>query len=386
MGLDIRSVMVVGVLLSVLTVLLLAQVGRNFPPARRRPLRLWTVGLLLQPMAWFLLIMRGWVPDLLSIAVGNALLLAGFAEMCRAARAFHDMPEWPWLWWGIVAVAMVLLMLFAGPWPNYSARVLVNSSAAILLFSGMALGLSPSLHQEGFSAARMTAAFATLGVLTAVWRFVEHALAPRITGSLADAGPSDLVVFMYACVGMTFLSLGFVLMHTERAYHDLRRLASVDALTGVLARGALEEQGEAMVTECRRQGRPVAALLLDLDHFKAVNDRLGHEAGDCMLRHLAARARLVLRGEDLLCRLGGDEFVMLLPNTDAQGARIVADRLRESLAWAPLRFNGHELAIPLSIGVAASAGEDADLAALVKRADDAMYVAKRAGGDRIQLA
>ena len=89
MGLDVRSVMVVGVLLSLLTVLLLAQVGRNFPPARRRPLRIWTVGLLLQPMAWFLLAMRGVVPELLSISLGNALLLVGFAEMCRAARAFR---------------------------------------------------------------------------------------------------------------------------------------------------------------------------------------------------------------------------------------------------------------------------------------------------------
>ncbi len=386
MGLDVRSVMVVGVLLSVLTVILLAQVGRNFPSARRRALRIWTVGLVLQPVAWFLLAMRGVVPDALSISLGNALLLTGFAEMCRAARVFHDLPEWRGLWWGVVAVAMVLLLLFAWVWPNYSVRVMVNSSAAIILFSGMALGLSPSLGRVGFSAARLTAAFATLGVLTAIWRFCEHLMAPQVNGRLLDAGPSDMVVFMYACVGVTFLSLGFVLMHTERAYDDLRRLASVDALTGVLARGALEEQGEALVSEARRLSRPLAVVLLDLDQFKAVNDTLGHEAGDRMLRHLAARARLVLRGEDLLCRLGGDEFVMVLPNTDAQGARIVAGRLRESLAWAPLRFKGDALPIPLSIGVASSPGEDADLATLVKRADEAMYIAKRAGGDRIQVA
>ena len=386
MGLDVRSVMVVGVLLSLLTVLLLAQVGRNFPPARRRPLRIWTLGLLLQPVAWFLLAMRGAVPEPLSIALGNALLLLGFAEMCRAARAFHDLPEWRWLWWGVVVVAMGVLLLFAWTWPNYSVRVMVNSAAAMVLFTGMALGLSPSLDRRGFSAARLTAAFATFGVLTALWRFSEHLLAPRANGSLLDAGPSDMVVFMYACVGVTFLSLGFVLMHTERAYDDLRRLASVDALTGVLARGALEERGEALVAEAARLGKPLAVLLLDLDQFKAANDRLGHEAGDRMLRHLAARARLVLRGEDLLCRLGGDEFVMVLPNTDAQGAKIVAGRLRESLDAAPLRFKGNELPIVLSVGVASSPGAEADLATLVKRADDAMYVAKRAGGDRIHAA
>ena len=140
------------------------------------------------------------------------------------------------------------------------------------------------------------------------------------------------------------------------------------------------------MSEARRLQRPIAVLLLDLDQFKAVNDSLGHEAGDLMLRHLAARARLVLRGEDLLCRLGGDEFVMLLPNTDGPGARIVAGRLRESLAGAPLLFRGKVLPIPLSIGVVASSGADADLAALVERADEAMYAAERAGGDRIQVA
>lgn len=386
MALDVRSVMVVGVLLSLLTVVLLAQVGRSFPVGRRRPLRIWTVGLMLQPIGWLLLAMRGVVPPVLSISLGNALLLLGFAEMCRAVRSFHGLPERRWLWWGVVAAATAALLVFAGPYPNYSARVLVNSAAAIVLTSGLALALSPSLDRVGFSAARLTAAFAVLGVLTAVWRFVEHSLAPRANGSLFDAGPSDMAVFMYACVGATFLSLGFVLMHTERAYEELRRLASQDALTGVLARGALDERGHALASESRRLSQPLAVLLLDLDQFKAVNDRLGHEAGDCMLRHLAARARLVLRGEDLLCRMGGDEFVMVLPNTDIQGAHIVASRLRGSLAAVPLRFRGDELPIPLSIGVAASAGPDADLTALITRADQAMYVAKRAGGDRIQAA
>ncbi|MBW8368386.1 MAG: GGDEF domain-containing protein [Arenimonas sp.] len=378
--------MVVGVLLSLLTVVLLAQVGRSFPVGRRRPLRIWTVGLMLQPIGWLLLAMRGVVPPVLSISLGNALLLLGFAEMCRAVRSFHGLPERRWLWWGVVAAATAALLVFAGPYPNYSARVLVNSAAAIVLTSGLALALSPSLDRVGFSAARLTAAFAVLGVLTAVWRFVEHSLAPRANGSLFDAGPSDMAVFMYACVGATFLSLGFVLMHTERAYEELRRLASQDALTGVLARGALDERGHALASESRRLSQPLAVLLLDLDQFTAVNDRLGHEAGDCMLRHLAARARLVLRGEDLLCRMGGDEFVMVLPNTDIQGAHIVASRLRGSLAAVPLRFRGDELPIPLSIGVAASAGPDADLTALITRADQAMYVAKRAGGDRIQAA
>jgi diguanylate cyclase (GGDEF)-like protein len=386
MGLDAKSVMFVGVLLSALTVLLLAQVGRTFPAERRRHLRIWTVGLMLQPVAWTLLVLRGQIPDMASITLGNGLLLMGFAEMCRAVRGFRGLPERAWLWWGVVAVAMAGLLLFSGPWPHYSARVMVNAAAGVILMSGIALALAPAFHLGGFSAARLTGAFAAFGVLTATWRFAEHAISPRVVGSLMEAGPSDTVVFLYACVGVMFLSLGFVLMHTERAYDDLHRLASIDPLTGVLARGALDERGNQLVVEAGQLGRPLAALLLDLDNFKDTNDRLGHEAGDRVLRHLARHAHRVLRGGDLLCRLGGDEFVALLPNTDARGAAVVAGHLRSALADAPLFVGKETLAIPMSIGVAELRPEEEGMESLVKRADEAMYLAKRAGGDRIHVA
>ena len=386
MDLDVRSVMLVGVLLSALTVILLAQAGRAFPDERRRHLRIWTFGLLMQPAAWALLATRGLVPDMVSIAFGNGLLLLGFAEMCRAVRGFQGLPERRWLWWGTVAMAVVLLTVFSQAWPNYSARVLVNSSAAMLLLGGIAVALSPAFGRGGFTAARLTGYFALVGVATAVWRFLEHALAPRLTGGLLEAGPSDLVVFVYACVGVMFLSLGFVLMHTERAYGDLRQLATVDPLTGVLARNGLSEQGARLMAESRRHGRPLSALLMDMDHFKSVNDSLGHQAGDSLLRHLAERARLVLRGEDVLARLGGDEFVALLPSTDVAGARVVAERLRDALNHAHMLFHGQEVPAPLSIGVAQLRTEDDSLETLLKRADQAMYSAKRAGGDRVELA
>src|SRR5690606_40802753 len=111
-------------------------------------------------------------------------------------------------------------------------------------------------------------------------------------------------------LGVTFLSQGFVLMHTERAYNTLRQLASVDPLTGVTARAVLAEAGNRMLAEARRHGRAVSALLLDLDQFKPVNDSLGHEAGDRMLRHLAGRARRVLAGADPPCPLGRGECVV----------------------------------------------------------------------------
>lgn len=385
MALDVLSVMLVGVLLSALTVLFLTQAGQHFPVERRRHLRIWTLGLLLQPMAWAMLAARGQLPDPMSISLGNGLLLLGFAEMARAVRGFQGLPERRFRLWGIVVAAVLGLVWFSEYRPHYSARVMVNSVAAILLLGTLAMAMTTAYRRDGFTAARLTGAFAAFGVLVACWRLVEHGLAPRPEGSLFEAGPSDMVVFTYACVGVMFLSLGFVLMHTERAYEDLRRLATVDPLTGVLARSGLVEQGHRLMLESRRHGRPLAVLLLDMDQFKAVNDSLGHAAGDGVLRHLAARARLVLRGEDILGRLGGDEFVALLPSTDAAGARVVAERLREAINQAHMLYRGEEVPVPVSIGVA-QLRPDEPLEAVLQRADLAMYQAKRAGGDRVELS
>ena len=385
MALDVLSVMQVGVLLSALTVLFLTQAGQHFPTERRRHLRIWTVGLLLHPLAWAMLALRGQLPDPVSISLGNGLLLLGFAEMARAVRGFQGLPERRYRLWGVVVVAVAGLVWFSEFRPHYSARVLVNSVAATVLLGTIALAMSAAYRRGGFTAARLTGAFAAFGVLVAAWRFVEHSLAPRAQGSLFEAGPSDMVVFTYACVGVMFLSLGFILMHTERAYEDLRKLATVDPLTGVLARSGLVEHGHRLVSESRRHGRPLAVLLLDMDQFKVVNDTLGHAAGDGVLRHLAARARLVLRGEDVLGRLGGDEFVALLPSTDAAGARVVAERLREAINHAHMLYRGEEIPVPVSIGVA-QVRADEPLESVLQRADLAMYQAKRAGGDRVELS
>lgn len=385
MELDVRSVMLVGVLLSVLTVVLLAQAGQGFPPERRRPLHLWTVGLLLQPVAWSLLAARGSVPDALSVSFGNGLLLLGFAEMARAVRAFQGLPEHRARYWGLVVAGVLALVVFSELWPHYSARVLVNSAVATVLVGSITYALWPSYRHGGFTASRLTGAFAALGVLLLAWRLTVHVFSPSADGSLFDTRPSDLAVFTYACVGVMFLSLGFVLMHTERAYGDLRQLASLDPLTGVLARSGLAEQGHRMLSESRRHGRPLSALLMDMDQFKQINDSLGHAAGDSVLRQLAERARRVLRGEDVLARLGGDEFVALLPSTDAAGARVVAERLRDALHEAHALYRGEEVPVELSIGVA-EARPDETLDALMQRADQAMYRAKRAGGNRVELA
>lgn len=168
----------------------------------------------------------------------------------------------------------------------------------------------------------------------------------------------------------------------SRRNQDLNSQVHVDALTGLINRRALDEALPRLTARCLRTAQPLSALLIDIDHFKVVNDKLGHEAGDDVLRRFAGvLASAGLRADDLIARYGGEEFVALLPGCDRAGAMIVANRIRQKLALAGLAHP--DGVVTASIGVAVAAGRAISGQDLVARADDAMYRAKQAGRDCI---
>jgi diguanylate cyclase (GGDEF)-like protein len=173
-----------------------------------------------------------------------------------------------------------------------------------------------------------------------------------------------------------------VLLLVERMLVDLQRLARTDVLTGLLNRGAVLADGANLLHAVRRTPRPLALLLLDVDHFKRINDRWGHLAGDAVLRHVAdALAGCVADREHLLGRYGGEEFVLLLPGTDAAQALQCADRIRRVLRESPAQVAGMQVPVTASIGMAMDTGRE-DIARLLGDADAALYRAKAEGRDR----
>lgn len=163
---------------------------------------------------------------------------------------------------------------------------------------------------------------------------------------------------------------------------DLRRLADTDALTGVANRRSFFHEAELLMAT-----RPLSALLMDVDHFKLVNDRCGHAFGDRVLAEIAGRLKALLRPSDVLGRLGGEEFAVLLPGADPSAASLVAERLRAAIADAPVTGAGGEAAITVSIGVACITGDaPGAIDHLLAQADQALYAAKHAGRNRVCLA
>ena len=172
----------------------------------------------------------------------------------------------------------------------------------------------------------------------------------------------------------------------EEANARLNRLATLDPLTGVWNRRRFLELAGAELGRARRYGRHLGIFLLDLDRFKSVNDTYGHAAGDEVLRTVVKRTREALRASDHIARFGGEEFVVLLPETDSEGIAIVAERVRASLAGAPVLVDGRSVAITASLGIASWLPAEPSIEQTLRRADVALYAAKQAGRNRVQRA
>jgi diguanylate cyclase (GGDEF)-like protein/PAS domain S-box-containing protein len=165
----------------------------------------------------------------------------------------------------------------------------------------------------------------------------------------------------------------------EEANVELERLATTDPLTGLFNRRTFLERGEQCQLNAQRYGTPYSLILVDIDHFKSINDRFGHDTGDQVLKTAVQRIQTVLRDTDTLARWGGEEFIVLSPQGTCEGASLLAERLRLTLVESPIEDVG---LVTASFGVACYAAGD-NLDSLVKRADDGLYAAKHAGRNRV---
>ncbi len=162
--------------------------------------------------------------------------------------------------------------------------------------------------------------------------------------------------------------------------------ATHDALTGLMNHGAIVKQLERELNRARRGAAPLTVMLADLDHFKAINDRYGHQVGDAVLREAGGRMKNALRSCDAIGRYGGEEFLIITPDSDPAGALMAAERVRLSSALAPMSVNQQQIAVTLSIGVACSSRGLDDPGDLIKAADMALYQAKHRGRNIVASA
>lgn len=192
--------------------------------------------------------------------------------------------------------------------------------------------------------------------------------------SVIQAEPGIPRSVVFACTDIT---------ERKRMEEEIRTLASTDSLTGVNNRRNFMKLAEVELARSRRHSRSLAMLMLDIDHFKRINDAYGHHVGDITLQKCTEVCIRTLRESDVFGRLGGEEFGAVLGETNAERAMQVAERLRQALAAIALEAEGHSLSFQVSIGVALLRKDDSDVEAVLQRADTALYQAKRTGRNKV---
>ncbi len=211
----------------------------------------------------------------------------------------------------------------------------------------------------------------------------DKATAIAVAGSVVSL---LLAIFVWVQTASR-LRIAALLRESDRMQAALREQAIRDPLTGLLNRRYLDETLPRELARCRRTGESLAVAMLDLDHFKALNDTSGHEAGDKVLRAVGELLRDSLRSGDLACRYGGEELTLILPGASLKDAHARLEALREAVALLPVRHrDGNLPPVTVSVGLAAAAPHETDAAALLGRADAALYLAKAGGRNRVALA
>jgi diguanylate cyclase (GGDEF)-like protein len=320
-------------------------------------------------------------------AGGNLSWLAAVIALQRGVWLFVGRPV------GIVlhscVVAAALLASWVGLSPTGgSIRVGTMSGLQALLVVMIARDLHvqarDALHLRwpwvmSLPALLASIAFAFRGIRALLW---PGTVATEMT---TDSALNVVSAFSYIVIVLS-LHAALIAMVLGRLIADLRHRSRHDGLTGLLNRRALEELIEAQIRRSLRNGEAFSVLMLDLDHFKSINDRFGHAVGDQALRHVAAVLLAGMRDVDDIARIGGEEFLALMPGASLDAVTPVAERLREQLAAQPLHLDGTTVAVTASIGVAQWSHPTDDVSRLLVRADAALYQAKQQGRNRVVAA
>ena len=328
--------------------------------------------------------MYGSVPDLVSIDLANALLFTAFAVTWVGARVFDGKPVEP-----VYLVTGAVLWLLVCRLPVVTESV----EARVLLASGIITTYTWLTAYE-FWCGRNEA---LVSRWPAIFMLFAHGALFLLRTPLVTVLPWSPQNKVFNSVWFTVISfeallftisIAFILLAMAKERTELRHrtAAMVDPLTGIANRRAFLQDVGALAKRHMDNPRPAAVLLIDLDHFKSINDRFGHAIGDRTLELFAETAQKNLRASDLLGRLGGEEFAAVLYDTSEEQALQMAERLRIAFEQITQNVEGHEVCATMSVGLVHCQAPMLDVPSLLAQADQALYFAKERGRNRVELA
>ena len=366
---------------AILGLLLLFAWAQN---AAFRAVAWWGFAHLIRAASVVLFGMYGAAPDLITIDLANALLFTAFAVTWTGARVFDGRPVEP-----VYLVTGAVIWLLVCRLPALTEAI----DARSLIASGIITAYTWLTAYE-FWRGRSEQ---LVSRWPAIFMLFAHGALFLLRTPLVSVLPWSPTNSMYGSVWLTVLSfeallftisIAFILLAMAKERTELRHrtAAMIDPLTGIANRRAFLQDAALLAKRHNGNPRPTAVLLIDLDHFKSINDRFGNALGDRVLEIFTDAARQSIRSSDLIGRLGGEEFAAVLYDTSRDKAVMVAERIRESFAQASQEVDGRPVCASVSIGIVHCQEAVLDVPELLAQADQALYFAKERGRNRVEVA
>jgi diguanylate cyclase (GGDEF)-like protein len=376
--LDIRTMVLVyvGIRIGLAVVLIyLWRVQHNYPPARD-----WALASLISAVGLFCFGLRGLAPVWVSEVLSNALVLPGWMIFDYGiVRAAGKQPP--------VKLGLAICALAVGSvaWhnlvsPNHEAQVLTQN-LVFAFFDFYAAYACWQVSEKGrITTFRLIALLLAFVATICLWRAASGVF--DLPPALSQA-PSRIWLVATSMFAFPMIAMLLALQTSQSLQGKINDQARHDMLTGAFNRRAFDEFVNREWSRTVRHDHPFSVLTIDIDHFKKFNDQHGHQTGDATLVEVSNSAQTALRSNDIWCRYGGEEFIALLPNTTAEQALTVAERLRACVEKTTIATAKGELKVSVSIGVAERSADQAHWSEVMAASDAALYKAKDAGRNRV---
>jgi diguanylate cyclase (GGDEF)-like protein len=344
-------------------------------------LRLWAWSTWALVAGFVVLVARVVLPKWVSVFAGNGLIFVSLFLVSQAVHRFiHSRAAG---WWHLALMVLGIVctgLIIERPIAQRSA--VVSALLAVQLAPIVWLIVRHGWHAE--HSLRTVAVAQALTMVALTFRAIDAVNHPAAYADFFQASLGNGLTYLASYLFPLGAGFGFLLANFERSRADLQELAAIDTLTGCVRRHAFESLLEHARERAQRVGSALSLLVIDIDHFKQINDSHGHIAGDTVLRRFAGTIRARLRSSDVFARLGGEEFAVILNDTDETGSLRVAEDLRGAIEEMDLAQLSPIARVTISIGVSTVSGKGVPSTdEMVERADRALYAAKHAGRNRV---
>lgn len=376
-SIDPRTVILLSGVMSAFMAVIVFSLKRNYPTSIRG-LGEWATSLVLVAVGSALAFGLDVLPKLLSITFPRLLFPAGLLLAYVGTQRFFGLTPRFKLWIALIVGVVLVQVWFTFVHPHFLVRLALSNALGACIFFAFA----NMLRKQGLAtfARRLTMGVIVIMLCVLLMRLVTLAVWP-VGEDMFNTSPQHLVYVTSFSFLVVLLSVSMVLLASERLHTEVSYLASHDSLTNALTRRHMNEACTMELERSLRHVHSMALLIMDLDHFKLINDTFGHQRGDRVLVDFVAKVNGLLRRPDQLARFGGEEFLALLPQTTLEEALVVAERIRAACA-----LHSTEPSCTVSIGVTTNAHHNDTVDSLIARADAAVYRAKTLGRNRVESA